>query len=272
MIWHYALNGERRGPVSEDELQRLVQQGVVTPNTLVWREGMADWAAYQERNSNPAPVAAAPRVGVVCAGCGRLTPHDDVVEIGGFQYCAACKPRALQRLMGAVDDFHSPAEETRKLHLKHEASIKSIGLLYYLGATALLFGGAAMLIATALGTLSPRERPESLFLGALFVALAVLYFFVGAGLRRLRSWARTVAGILCGLGLLGFPIGTLINGYFLYLLFSQKGTVVFSSAYQEVIRQTPHLKYKTSIVVWIVIGLVVLAFVSIVAVGVISKH
>src|SRR3954468_8611985 len=130
MIWHYAFNGERRGPVGDDELQRLLHQGVITRETLVWHEGMADWAAYHEQISSSPPVSAGRGTGVVCAGCGRPTPPNDTVEIGGLQYCAACKPRALQRLLAGVGDFHSPAEETRKLHIKHEASIKSVGLLY----------------------------------------------------------------------------------------------------------------------------------------------
>jgi len=82
--------------------------------------------------------------------------------------------------------------------------------------------------------------------------------WVGTGLRRLRKWARIPTGILSGIGLLGFPLGTLINGYILYLIFSQKGKTVFSEDYRAVIEQTPHIKYRTSIVVWVLLGLVLL--------------
>jgi hypothetical protein len=47
----------------------------------------------------------------------------------------------------------------------------------------------------------------------------------------------------------------LINGYILYLVFSEKGRRVFSPEYQEIIRQTPHVKYQTSIIVKIFVGL-----------------
>jgi hypothetical protein len=50
----------------------------------------------------------------------------------------------------------------------------------------------------------------------------------------------------------------LINGYILYLVFSQKGKTVFSDEYQAVIQQTPHIKYRTSIIIWILLGLVAL--------------
>ena len=96
----------------------------------------------------------------------------------------------------------------------------------------------------------------SIYVAALFALLGAGQIWVGTGLRRLRRWARIPTGILSGLGLLGFPLGTVINAYILYLIFSQKGKMVFSDEYQAVIEQTPHIKYRTSIVVWILLGLV----------------
>src|SRR6266496_1905513 len=43
MNWYYAEAGQQRGPVSDAELSGLVQAGTVRDDTLVWREGMADW-------------------------------------------------------------------------------------------------------------------------------------------------------------------------------------------------------------------------------------
>jgi hypothetical protein len=77
------------------------------------------------------------------------------------------------------------------------------------------------------------------------------------------------------LGLIGFPIGTLISVYFLYLLLSQKGAYVFSPEYAQVIAATPHIQYKTSIVVWIFLGLLlVVIFLAIVftVIGTISRR
>ncbi|MBW3095725.1 DUF805 domain-containing protein [Pseudohoeflea coraliihabitans] len=42
--WYYAENNERRGPVAEQEAALLVRDGIIGPNTLVWSEGMSDWA------------------------------------------------------------------------------------------------------------------------------------------------------------------------------------------------------------------------------------
>lgn len=41
--WYYAQDGKQIGPVSSDDLKLLVQSGTLTPESLLWQEGMADW-------------------------------------------------------------------------------------------------------------------------------------------------------------------------------------------------------------------------------------
>ena len=47
-MWYYSLLGKSLGPVSDDEFQRLVADGTITPDTAVWNENMTDWKAYKE--------------------------------------------------------------------------------------------------------------------------------------------------------------------------------------------------------------------------------
>ncbi len=42
--WYAELAGESRGPFSNPEIRALVQKGQLTSESLVWREGMPDWA------------------------------------------------------------------------------------------------------------------------------------------------------------------------------------------------------------------------------------
>jgi len=256
MDWYYAVGEERKGPLSEAEFQSLVQQGVVTRQTLVWREGMANWQPYDGGTPPPPTPGNATAGGVVCSGCGRIFPGTDVISLSGALYCAACKPLALQRLKEEGATGSTAAEEMRKEHLKHEASVKSVGVLYYLGGGAVFLFGLVGLFAV------PKDSNAPIAIVVFPVLLLFLFgagqLWVGTGLRRLRRWARIPTGILSSIGLLGFPIGTIINGYILYLIFSQKGKVVFSDEYQAVIEQTPHIKYRTSIVVWIVLGMLLL--------------
>lgn len=41
--WHYETADGRRGSVSEEQLRDLHASGTVDAQTLVWRDGMADW-------------------------------------------------------------------------------------------------------------------------------------------------------------------------------------------------------------------------------------
>ncbi|ADE53691.1 GYF domain-containing protein [Coraliomargarita akajimensis] len=44
-IWHYVLDGQQQGPVTESELSELLKSGQLSPDSLVWRQGMVEWQA-----------------------------------------------------------------------------------------------------------------------------------------------------------------------------------------------------------------------------------
>ncbi|HJZ93540.1 MAG TPA: GYF domain-containing protein [Gemmataceae bacterium] len=41
--WFYSVGEDRQGPVTEAELKRLVADGKLRPDDLVWKDGMPDW-------------------------------------------------------------------------------------------------------------------------------------------------------------------------------------------------------------------------------------
>jgi hypothetical protein len=47
-MWYFVENGSRKGPVSLEEIQSLITQEIVTPTTLVWKQGMNDWLTVDE--------------------------------------------------------------------------------------------------------------------------------------------------------------------------------------------------------------------------------
>ena len=47
-IWFYEDNGERKGPVAAEFLAGLKTSGKVVGETLVWRDGYADWIPFCE--------------------------------------------------------------------------------------------------------------------------------------------------------------------------------------------------------------------------------
>jgi len=55
--------------------------------------------------------------------------------------------------------------------------------------------------------------------GAVLIAIGILDIIIGWGLWSLRKWARTVAIVLAVIGLISFPIGTIISIITLWYLF-----------------------------------------------------
>jgi hypothetical protein len=98
MTWYYVLDGQRFGPVAETELVELFRSGKINRDTLVWREGMAEWQAFAvARPDAPQAAFANPATGT-CAECGRVYSTDELVNLNKSWVCAQCKPIFLQRM------------------------------------------------------------------------------------------------------------------------------------------------------------------------------
>jgi len=69
MTWYYALGNERQGPIDDAALDRLVAAGTVTPDTLVWKAGMADWQPLSQARPRiappPAPIIPPPPAAII---------------------------------------------------------------------------------------------------------------------------------------------------------------------------------------------------------------
>jgi hypothetical protein len=151
-------------------------------------------------------------------------------------------------------------EMLRNKYLKREANIKSLGTLYFIGG--LVVSGMfvfRMLVHFRLGGLTTL-RYDLLSLLFLLV-LSVFNFWLGFGLRRLKSAVRIPAIILNCLCLLAFPVGTLFAAIMIYMLSGEKGAYVFSDEYKQVMADTPHIKYRTSKGVWIFLIVLIVAVV-----------
>src|SRR4051812_19604137 len=111
MNWYYVEQGQQAGPVDDAQLEELLRNGRIQPETLIWREGMANWAAYGQVKGGAAsgagaPVAAAVFSGgqgeepadAVCTECGRIFPKANMIRYGTAHVCAGCKPVFMQKL------------------------------------------------------------------------------------------------------------------------------------------------------------------------------
>ncbi|MBI2148563.1 hypothetical protein HYU23_02690 [Candidatus Woesearchaeota archaeon] len=102
--------------------------------------------------------------------------------------------------------------------------VKVISILYWIGAGLGAIGGLLMLFGGSAIGMTGFASISGLFgglfaaMGIVMIAFAVLGFFVGLGLWRNRNWARITAIVLGVIGLLSFPIGTIINAIIIYFL------------------------------------------------------
>ncbi len=117
-----------------------------------------------------------------------------------------------------------------------EGHVKALGVIYIvIGIGAALLGLFLFGVITAGGVIS-GDRTAMLAtgivgtaLGAFFLILSLPSFIAGVGLLKFRNWARVLAIILGALHLLGFPIGTAIGVYTLYILLNDQTTPLFTA-------------------------------------------
>jgi hypothetical protein len=177
--------------------------------------------------------------------------------------------------IGEVAAPSSEFERIRSECIGRESSIKGIGSLSLLGAGLWLVGLAGMVFSGV----SQRDGVGFVILMAMLAVSAA----IGFGLRRLLPWARMMFTILIGLflvfqgialvaalagntrssdlgsGAVGTIIVWLIQGAFLYTLWSRPSDVIFSLRYRaEIIPATPLIRYRSPRWMYILLGVIVL--------------
>jgi uncharacterized membrane protein len=96
MLWHYEKDNAQNGPVSEEELLALHQQGTIRSHNLVWREGMTDWSPMADCFPNLGSGSAGEQAS--CPTCGALVGADHLIPSGETQVCPQCKDEYAQGL------------------------------------------------------------------------------------------------------------------------------------------------------------------------------
>ena len=145
------------------------------------------------------------------------------------------------------------AERIRQDHIKHEANIKTIAGLH-------VIGGAVLLLFALVGLFGSLDSQAVVYL-SVAILVGILNIFIGRDLRLFKVWSRWAAVALTVIYLVPSllnPIALIINVVFLYLLLCAKSKMVFSPGYPAIIAATPHIRYRTPVAVWIILGVVVL--------------
>jgi hypothetical protein len=121
-----------------------------------------------------------------------------------------------------------------------EGHVKALGIIYLVfGALGLLAALAFLLFFGGLAGVATTQGGEEgavggLALGAiggfLFVVIGVMSLpsiLAGWGLLNFKEWARILAIVLSALNLFGFPIGTILGAYGLWVLLNQQTAPLF---------------------------------------------
>jgi uncharacterized RDD family membrane protein YckC len=100
MQWYYSNKGQRMGPVSQSEFDQLVHDGVILADTLVWKEGMADWRPY----SGVAPAGGSPLAPdtEICAVSGKRYPRREMVQYEGKWISAEHRDEYFERIREGI--------------------------------------------------------------------------------------------------------------------------------------------------------------------------
>jgi uncharacterized RDD family membrane protein YckC len=102
MQWYYAIKDQRNGPVAQAEFEQLVANGTITADTLVWRQGMANWQLYSQIGGVAASATVADDGTAVCAVSGKRYPTREMIQYEGKWISAEHRDEYFQRLREGV--------------------------------------------------------------------------------------------------------------------------------------------------------------------------
>lgn len=223
MEWYYAEGTEQKGPVSGQDIENLYKSGRITMQTLVWREGMDQWAELETvvprkkvDNSEPEPEPASdpqleqePEIQETalkqkqmpsteplyrCCECSRNFTEDEVISYDGAIVCGACKPVFLMKLKQGMQVSGTVSYAGFGIRLM----AKIIDWIVLMVAQTLIFIPVFLVLGLG-GKPDPEESADMItgFMGIIFfiqTALPLVYttWFVG-------KYAATPGKMICKL-------------------------------------------------------------------------
>jgi formylglycine-generating enzyme required for sulfatase activity len=117
MNWHYSKNGQTLGPTDAAALARLIQDGDLSSNDLVWQVGWADWRDLGQveefaqffQNGRPATPPPLP-----ARASASIPPATKTRTFGGIE-CVWCPPGTF--LMGSPEDEEDRFDDETPHHV-----------------------------------------------------------------------------------------------------------------------------------------------------------
>ena len=132
-MWYYTLNGQQAGPISQAELAQMLQS-TLPADTLVWKEGMADWVMANtlgefQALTNGSPNSPPP----LATAAPTNNPYSSPIASSHQNYQAG--------------DY--PLPKVKKANFGLLISLLSIGTLLMIGGYIAMFTGLMTNVTTA---------------------------------------------------------------------------------------------------------------------------
>jgi uncharacterized RDD family membrane protein YckC len=188
MQWYYEGSGVQVGPVSEEEFQSLVRDGIITYSTLVWNSTMTDWNEYG--NLNTASEGQGSSANSVCAECGRSFSQDDMIKYGESWICAQCKPIFVQKIKEGVNVIQM---DYAGFWIRFGAYIIDAIIMTVIN---LIFSFFITLVGFSSFT---SNDPSQALMVSVFTSLINMIIYIGYETYFIGKWGATIGKMACGL-------------------------------------------------------------------------
>jgi hypothetical protein len=223
--WYYGRGEERIGPVSEEQLRSLLTTGEVSPEAMVWTQGLQTWLCAKDapRLTGATTAAATPAIPVQALPAAAMPAAAAPVEY--FTSAAGLPPRAAMNLRGhaapqgdigdwPLDDLQiSQFEETLRLRKRVSSTANNYRALMVLGVIL-----SAVFILVGIIQLSqgrPGSTSAALGVGAFAVVMlgiSALYCVTWRATLRSQRWAPLTMFVFflvgCLTSILGIAVGS----------------------------------------------------------------
>lgn len=152
--------------------------------------------------------------------------------------------------------------------IRRPGGVTILAVLHFLGAGVGAVTGLALI---GIGLANTPDEPVSMIAGLVFLVIGWLQFTCGVGLWQLKSYGRTIQRVFAWIGLLGFPLGTIVSIVILIYLNKPGIKALFSGRAPEALtpeewNQVAALGQGSPLVTAVVAVVAVIVVVAIVAI------
>ncbi|MGE0606185.1 MAG: DUF4339 domain-containing protein [Pirellulales bacterium] len=213
--WYYASGQQQQGPVSKEELQRLLSIGQIPPQTLVWNSALPDW---QQADKIPGLVPAGGTLGGFSSSSPGQAPPRASAPSFSPQASPAMNPANPYASPSVGSSLSSPPVQSR--FNKWTGHVKAVAIMLIVQGILGIFGSlccGGIFGSMALGIIPDDGDPEMKVIAPVYAVLSIFGLFASgfvafAGSRCLNLRGRVLAIVACVLcilscGIPGLPIG-----------------------------------------------------------------